>query len=69
MEPRLLKAIVSALGGVALGVSYYLHSVDHPTWVPVHGLNQCGEITFGCNPLDGRYEVPPPRTQTFGPKL
>ena len=35
MKPQLTKVISSALGGVALGVSYYLHSVDHPTWVSV----------------------------------
>ena len=67
MKPRLLKAIVSALGGVALGVSYYLHSVDHPTWVPVPGF-QCVGITFGCNPLDGRYEVPPPWYASLWPE-
>ena len=68
MKPRIIKAIVSALGGVALGVSYYLHSVDHPTWVPFPGLNQCGGITFGCNPLDGRYEVPPPWYTSLWPE-
>ena len=59
MRPRLTRVVSSALGAVALGVSYYLRSVDHLTWVPVPGF-QCVGITFGCNPLDGRYEVPPP---------
>ena len=54
MKPRLLKAIVSALGGVALGVSYYLHSVDHPTWVPTGG---CPYLAY-C--VMSGYSVPPP---------
>ena len=56
MKPRLLKAIVSALGGVALGVSYYLHSVDHPTWVSVE--QPYPYLTLGYTPMG--YSVPPP---------
>ena len=57
MKPRIVKAIVSALGGVALGVSYYLHSVDHPVFVPVRS-EWCSSPLVSCFAMG--YSVPPP---------
>ena len=56
MKPQIIKALAAALGLYELGLSYWLHSIDHPTWVPEQ--EECPYLTFGCV-IMGHY-VPPP---------
>lgn len=46
VKPRLVKAAISALGGLTLGLSYYLHSVDHPVFVPEQGPCSPPSVSF-----------------------
>ena len=46
VKPRLVKAVISALGGLTLGLSYYLHSIDHQVFVPMQG--PCSPPSVSC---------------------
>ncbi|BFI75799.1 hypothetical protein [Sulfurisphaera ohwakuensis] len=65
----LLTTTSTISSGVLLGLSEYLHSIDHQTWVPTP--HTCPPLTFGCMPL-GKYIPPPwyanlwPETLTLG---